>query len=114
MNDFIAGLDPTIQVMVYAFAPTTLEETIQKAKMVEQGQRNATQMLTANHMVATLQQQNQILQQQVEQKSQNIGKHQQNNWKPNQKPTYNSNNNQRNGQRRPNGKGRNPDWNRSK
>ena len=107
VNDFLAGLDPNISVMVYAFAPVTLEDAIQKAKMVEQGQKNATQALTANHMVATLQQQNQVLQQQVEQKSQNLGKPQQSNWKPKPKPY-----NQRDGRNRGSGKGNNPNWNR--
>ena len=91
--------------------PTTIEDAIQKAKMIEQGQKNASAALTGNHMVATLQHQNQILQQQIEQqKSQNYGQPQ---WKP--KPTPNNtttyNNNQRDGRNRGNGKGRNPNWN---
>ena len=86
VNDFIAGLNPSLSVMVYAFAPDTLEAAITKAKMVEQGQKNATTALTANNTIAQLTYQNQVLmaQQQQQQKpvekpkSQNFGKPQQN------------------------------------
>ena len=35
LADFMSGLDPQISVILYGLAPTTLDEAIMKAKMIE-------------------------------------------------------------------------------
>ena len=66
LADFMSGLDPQISVMLYGLAPTTLDEAIMKAKMIEMGQKNATGTMQFNAKMAQLEQENALLHQQLE------------------------------------------------
>ena len=59
--DFMSGLDPQISVMLYGLAPTTLDEAIMKAKMIEMGQKNAAGTMQFNAKLAQLEQENALL-----------------------------------------------------
>jgi len=52
LADFMSGLDPQISVMLYGLVPTTLDEAIMKAKMVEMGQKNAAGTMQFNVKMA--------------------------------------------------------------
>ncbi len=54
LADFISGLDLQISVMLYGLAPTTLDEVIMKAKMIEMGQKNAAGTMQFNVKMAQL------------------------------------------------------------
>ncbi len=66
LADFMSGLDPQISVILYGLAPTTLDEAIMKAKMVEIGQKNAVGTIQFNAKLAQLEQKNALLHQQLE------------------------------------------------
>ena len=66
LADFMSGLDPQISVMLYELAPTTLDEAIMKAKMIEIGQKNAAGTMQYNAKMAQLKQKNALLHQQLE------------------------------------------------
>ncbi len=66
LADFMSGLDSQISVMLYGLAPTTLDETIMKSKMIEMGQKNATGTMQYNAKMAQLEQKNALLHQQLE------------------------------------------------
>ncbi len=66
LADFMSGLDPQISVMLYELAPTTLDEAIMKAKMIEIGQKNAIGTMQLNTKMAQLEQENALLHQQLE------------------------------------------------
>ena len=57
----MSGLDSQISVMLYGLAPTTLDEAIMKAKMIEMGQKNAAGIMQFNAKLAQLEQENALL-----------------------------------------------------
>jgi len=66
LADFMSELDPQISVMLYGLALTTLDEAIMKTKMIEMGQKNATEAVQYNAKMAQLEQENALLHQQLE------------------------------------------------
>ena len=52
-------------MLLYGLAPTSLDEAIMKAKMIEMGQKNASGAIQVNAKMTQLETENQVLQQQL-------------------------------------------------
>ncbi len=61
LADFMLGLDPIISMLLYGLAPTNLNKTIMKAKMIEIGQKNASGTIQVNAKMTQLETENQVL-----------------------------------------------------
>ncbi len=48
LADFMSGLDSNISMLLYGLAPTSLDEAIMKAKMIEIRQKNASGAIQVN------------------------------------------------------------------
>ncbi len=48
LADFMSGLDLNISMLLYGLALTNLDEAIMKAKMIEMGQKNASEAIQVN------------------------------------------------------------------
>jgi len=59
--DFISGLDPNISMLIYGLALTSLDEVIMKAKIIEMGQKNASEAIQINAKMMQLEMENQVL-----------------------------------------------------
>jgi len=59
--DFMSGLDPNIFILLYGLASTNLDEAIIKAKMIEMGQKNASEVIQVNAKMMQLETENQVL-----------------------------------------------------
>ncbi len=62
LADFMSGLDPNISILLYGLAPTSLDEVIMKAKMIEMGQKNISGTIQVNAKMMQLKTENQVLQ----------------------------------------------------
>ncbi len=65
LADFMSGLDSNISMLLYGLVLTNLDEAIMKAKMIEMGQKNASEAIQVNVKMMQLETKNQILQQQL-------------------------------------------------
>ncbi len=61
LANFISGLDLNISMLLYELAPINLDETIMKAKMIEIGQKNASEAIQVNAKMTQLETENQVL-----------------------------------------------------
>ncbi len=61
LADFILELDLNISIMLYGLASESLDEVIRKAKVIEIGQRNASEVVQYNAKMAQLEQENRVL-----------------------------------------------------
>ena len=62
LADFMSGLNPNISILLYGLAPTSLDEVIMKAKMIEMGQKNISGTIQVNAKMMQLKTENQVLQ----------------------------------------------------
>ncbi len=62
LADFMLGLDLNILMLLYRLAPTSLDEVIMKAKMIEMEQKNVSGVIQVNAKIMQLEIENQVLQ----------------------------------------------------
>ncbi len=62
LADFMSELDSNISMLLYGLALINLDEAIMKAKMIEMGQKNASEAIQVNVKITQLETENQVLQ----------------------------------------------------
>ncbi len=60
LANFMLGLDSNISMLLYRLALTNLDEAIMKAKMIEIGQKNASEAIQINTKLMQLETENQV------------------------------------------------------
>ncbi len=58
LADFMFALDPNISIMLYRLALESLDKAIRKAKIIEIGQKNASEAIQYNAKIVQLEQKN--------------------------------------------------------
>ena len=65
--DLMAGFDSHIALQLYPLAPTSVEDALAKAKLIEMGQKNAAGMIQQNARINQLEEENNRFRQQIQQ-----------------------------------------------